>query len=326
MRVDERERDRLERLAASGGHRGTRARIVLLAGAGLSDTAIAAQLGVSRPTVALWRERYAKDAAAALADLPRTGRPAVVRDAVVLAASLTHPPDQPDTARWSARSLAGALGISAFSVRKVWRRWGLVLDGIPTWGTDLPVVGYVREVAGLYLNPPDAALAVRFEGDGYAPRPFRPELTGLVVQRAEPAHRADAGESVRAVLAAIDDARSGVADECFPRQRDRDFVLFLRDVVAAAAGARLAVVVARPQMRGSRLVRGWMADHDAVPVALPPEDVDWAEVLEAMVAASSRANALSAYAAGVTLRERVAEFTALTDRGVDCLSWPYSLG
>lgn len=319
--VDGSERARLERLAAGEGQLAIRARIVLLAGEGLPDTAIAARLGVSRPTVALWRERYAADPEA-LSDLPRTGRPPVVREAVVLAAGATRPPGRGPDATWSARSLASALGISAFSVRKVWRRWRVRPGQPPIHGTPA-LSGSVGAVAGLYLNPPDAAVVVRL--DHTEPEPLPPGLAEVVTER--PATAPDATEPIAKVLRAIDDARTLVPDECFPQQRDRDLVHFLRAVVATSGAARLAVVIARPQMLNSRLVREWAADHDSMPLVLPVADIGWTEVLEALVAmAREPANAVCRCRAAAVLREHTEALLAVSDRSVDCVSWPGALG
>src|SRR6187455_3537497 len=88
-----------------------RARIVLLAGEGLSNTEIATRVGVSRPTVIHWRERYAEGGVAALQDRRRSGRPRRVDDADVVVATLAPPPERLGVTHWSSRLLAGELGI-----------------------------------------------------------------------------------------------------------------------------------------------------------------------------------------------------------------------
>lgn len=321
MRVNEHDRTRLERIAAGGGSRAVRARIVLLAGAGHPDTAIAARLGISRPTVALWRERYQRDAAAGLEDQPRPGRPTVVRDAVVLAASVTHPPQHVPGRAWSARALAGSLRISPFSVRKVWRRWGFTPGTPPTLGLRPPLIANIRELTGLYLNPPDAALTLRVDGEPDLPPEFGSGLARLVVAPSEPAAGTVPG-AFGEVVAAMDDALDGLPDECFPRQRDRDLVGFLRTTPAEHPNEAWRIVVARPQMLQSRLVRDWMDDHPSVPFSLPPSGIGWPDVLEAMVAATADDPETGSRAA-VVLRDRVERLLASAERGVECISWQF---
>src|SRR3954470_3929193 len=88
-----------------------RARIVLLAGEGHSNTEIAARVGVSRPTVIHWRDRYGEGGVAALGDRPRSGRPRRVDEAQVVVATLTPPPQRLGVTHWSSRLLAGELGL-----------------------------------------------------------------------------------------------------------------------------------------------------------------------------------------------------------------------
>ena len=82
-----------------------RARIVLLAAEGLPNAEIARRVGMSRPTVIQWRNRYAAGGVAALGDLERPGRPSVIDDAEVVVATLTAPPESLGVTHWSARLL-----------------------------------------------------------------------------------------------------------------------------------------------------------------------------------------------------------------------------
>src|SRR5438445_5639610 len=87
-----------------------RARIVLLAADGVPNAEIARRVGVSRPTVVGWRQRYLEGGIGGLADLDRPGRPARIDDADVVVATLTRPPESLGVTHWSARLLAGRLG------------------------------------------------------------------------------------------------------------------------------------------------------------------------------------------------------------------------
>jgi transposase len=139
-----------------------RARIVLLAGEGVSNAEIARRVGVSRPTVLLWRDRYQAGGVAALSDLERSGRPSVIDDAEVVVATLTAPPESLGVTHWSARLLATQLGISFASVARIWREWKLQPWRRETFkfSTDPELDAKVRDVVGLYLNPPQKAVVV----------------------------------------------------------------------------------------------------------------------------------------------------------------------
>ena len=139
-----------------------RARIVLLAAQGVSNTAIASMVGVSRPTVILWRNRYAQAGIAGLGDLERSGRPPVIDDLQVVVATLAAPPEHLGVTHWSARLLAKELGISFASVARIWRDNDLKPWKRETFkfSTDPELDAKVRDVVGLYLAPPEKAVVV----------------------------------------------------------------------------------------------------------------------------------------------------------------------
>jgi len=139
-----------------------RARIVLLASEGLSNTQIASTVGVSRPTVILWRNRYMDAGIAGLGDLARSGRPPVIDDLTVVVETLTGPPEHLGVTHWSARLLAKELGISFASVARIWRDNDLKPWKQQTFkfSTDPELDAKVRDVVGLYLNPPAKAVVV----------------------------------------------------------------------------------------------------------------------------------------------------------------------
>src|SRR5213593_2166285 len=89
----------------------TRARIVLAAADGEGTSSIARRLGVSRPTVIQWRDRYARAGVGGLDDAQRSGRPKIVEDARIIAATLEQPPERLGVTHWSTRLLAGELGV-----------------------------------------------------------------------------------------------------------------------------------------------------------------------------------------------------------------------
>ena len=103
-----------------------RARIVLLADAGVGTNEIVHRVGVSKPTVIGWKKRYAADGIAGLEDLPKSGRPAQIDEVAVVLATLEPPPRKLGVTHWSSRLLAEHLGgISNVWVARIWRKWGL---------------------------------------------------------------------------------------------------------------------------------------------------------------------------------------------------------
>ncbi|MGH3931939.1 MAG: helix-turn-helix domain-containing protein [Pseudonocardiaceae bacterium] len=154
------DRPRLEALARSTAVRAglaQRARIVLLAEAGMANAEIARRTGSTRPTVLAWRNRYLAGGISALRDKPRSGRPAKVDEIAVVAATLANagkPPEHLGTAHWSSRLLADELGISFATVARIWRKWGIQPHRIETFkfGIDPELDA---KMVGLYRNPPE---------------------------------------------------------------------------------------------------------------------------------------------------------------------------
>jgi transposase len=149
-----------------------RARIVLLAGEGVPNTQIAERVGVSRPTVNLWRDRYATGGVAALADQPRSGRPREVDEAEIVVRTLEPPPERLGVTHWSSRLLGKELGISNVTVARFWKKWDIQPWRTETFkfSTDPELEAKVRDVVGLYVNPPDNAIVLCLDEKSRAPR------------------------------------------------------------------------------------------------------------------------------------------------------------
>jgi transposase len=200
-----------------------RARIVLLAADGISNAQIARTAGVSRPTVIGWRDRYVQGGIAALEDEPRSGRPAVIDEIDVVVATLANggrPPQQLGISHWSARFLAGELGISFASVARIWRKWDIQphrIEGF-RFSADPELEFKIRDVVGLYLDPPANAVVVSVDEksqiqalDRTAPMlPLRP---GLPARRSYDYKR----NGTTTLFAALEVATGKItADACYP--------------------------------------------------------------------------------------------------------------
>ena len=134
----------------------------MLAAEGRSNVEIGRLVGVSLPTVRLWRGRYRAGGTGALGDLHRSGRPAVHDETSIIAVTLEPPPANLGVRHWSARLLADHLDISFATVARIWRRWGLQPWKAETFkfSTDPELEAKIRDVVGLYLDPPTKAVVV----------------------------------------------------------------------------------------------------------------------------------------------------------------------
>ncbi len=125
-----------------------RAWILVLAAEGHSNSEIGRRVGVSLPTVRVWRSRYTTGGLAQLDDLPRSGRPAVHDEQTIIAATLDPPPEKLGVTHWSSRVLGDHLNMSFATVARVWRRWGLKpwKSETFTFSTDPELEAKIRDV------------------------------------------------------------------------------------------------------------------------------------------------------------------------------------
>jgi transposase len=140
-----------------------RAEIILRAADGLNNCAIASAAGVTRQTVRLWRERFAKHRLDGLGDEPRCGAPRRIGDdriEEIVTKTLEAKPA--DATHWSTRGMAKASGISAASVHRIWRAFSLQPHRTETFklSSDPQFVEKVRDIVGLYLDPPEKAVVI----------------------------------------------------------------------------------------------------------------------------------------------------------------------
>lgn len=171
------DRDRLHVLTQSSSapkHSALRARIVLLAAHGHSNTAIAEHLGVSRPTVIFWRTRYRERGLPGLVDAPKSGRPRIVEQRSIISATVNEPPQKYGAEHWTSRMLAQHLQIGKTTVQAAWREYGIAphrRDGF-TFATVPAFNATITTIVGLHLGTHTNAVAL-----ATAPRPRHREWT-----------------------------------------------------------------------------------------------------------------------------------------------------
>lgn len=160
------ERARLEawaRRRSSAQALALRSRIVLLAAEGLKNTQIAECLGIDHATVRKWRSRFAARRLEGVLDEPRPGRPRTITDEQVeevIVRTLETTPR--DATHWSTRSMAREVGLTQSAVLRIWRAFGLQPHRQETWklSKDPQFIEKVRDVVGLYLDPPERAVVL----------------------------------------------------------------------------------------------------------------------------------------------------------------------
>src|SRR6478609_8499945 len=260
-----------------------RAWIILLAAEGLPNAEIARRVGVSRPTVVGWRSRYQAGGVAALVDLDRSGRPTVIDEADVVVATLTAPPAELGVTHWSARLLARQLGISFASVARIWRKWNLQPWRVETFkfSTDPELDAKVRDVVGLYLNPPDKAIVLSIDEksqlqalDRTAPiLPLRP---GIPEKQTHDYVR----HGTTTLFAALEVATGKVTDACMPRHTHAEFLAFLKQVAKAYPRVHLHIVCDNYATHKHPTVKAWLAKHPRITMHFTPTSGSWLNMVE----------------------------------------------
>jgi len=165
--LSEGERETLERWARrrrSAAGLAQRSRIVLACAQGATNTAVAERMGVSVPTVRRWRGRFAERGLDGLLDEPRPGRPRTISDdrveEVIVKTLETVPPD--GGTHWSTRQMAAATGLNQTAISRIWRAFGLQPHRVEQFklSKDPLFVEKVRDIVGLYLDPPERAVVL----------------------------------------------------------------------------------------------------------------------------------------------------------------------
>src|SRR3954452_4860130 len=260
-----------------------RARIVLLAAEGVPNAEIARRVGVSRPTVIGWRQRYDEAGIAGLADLDRPGPATLIDEADVVVATLTKPPPELGVTHWSARLLADRLGISFASVARIWRKWHLQPWRVETFkfSTDPELDAKVRDVVGLYLAPPDKAVALSIDEksqvqalDRTAPTlPLRP---GIPEKQTHDYIR----HGTTTLFAALEVATGKVTDACHPRHTHAEFLAFLKQVARAYPRVQLHIVCDNYGTHKHPAVKAWLAKNPRITMHFTPTSGSWLNMVE----------------------------------------------
>jgi transposase len=290
LRLCEGDRGRLEAVTRSStvaAGLAQRARIVLLAAEGVANTEIAERVGVSRPTVNAWRDRYEAGGIAALEDRPRPGRPGRVDEVAVLAETLADqgkPPPELGVRHWSARLLADRLGISFSTVARIWRKWKIQPHRVETFkfSTDPELEPKLRDVVGLYLNPPNNAVVVSVDEKSQIQAldrtaPMLPLAPGLAERRTHDYKR----HGTTTLFAALEVATGKItADACYPRHTNAEFLKFLRQVARAHPRVALHVICDNYSTHSHENIRTWLAKNPRITLHFTPTSCSWLNMAE----------------------------------------------
>lgn len=274
------------RSKASPARVAERTRIVLLASEGLPAAAIAERVGCSRPTVLLWRDRYAKTGLLGLEDEPRSGRPRTLPTRLeerIIVATLAGPPKSLGVTQWSSRLLARRLGVSHVTVTRVWRTHGLKPHRTQTFkfSTDPDLERKITDVVGLYLHPPEGAVVLCV--DEKSPiqalertQPILPLRPGLAKRATHDYVR----HGTATLFAALEVATGRVTDRTFERHRHEEFLAFLKLVAKAYPKRQLHIVLDNYGTHTHPEVKDWLGRHSRIQLHFTPKGASWLNLVE----------------------------------------------
>ena len=268
-----------------------RARIVLLAADGVPGKQIAARVGCAEPTVVMWRSRFTGRGLAGLIDAPRSGKPATIGQSVrdeILATTLTEPPVDLGITHWSSRLLADRLRragkpVSHATVARVWKLFGIQPHRFGTFkfSTDPELEAKVRDIVGLYLDPPDKAVVLCVDEKSQIQAldrtaPMLPVRPGLPASRTHDYVR----HGTTTLFAALEVATGKVTGACYDRHRHDEFLKFLKQVAKAYPRVELHVVADNYATHKHPAVKAWLARNPRITMHFTPTSGSWMNLVE----------------------------------------------
>ena len=262
-----------------------RAEIVLLAADGMTNLAIAERLGITRVTVATWRGRFAAGRLDGLVDEPRPGAPRKIGDDKIAEVVTTTLETMPAAAtHWSTRSMAKATGVSISTVHRIWRAFSLQPHRSETFklSTDPLFVEKVRDIVGLYLDPPDRALVLCVDEKSHIQaldrtQPLLPMRPGQAERRTHDYQR----HGTTSLFAALDVKAGTIIGKCMPRHRAQEFRRFLDTVENnVPADLDIHVIMDNASSHKTKLIRDWFAKRPRWHTHFTPTSSSWINQVE----------------------------------------------
>ncbi len=275
---------RLRRRRTSQGQ-ALRAHIVLKAAQGLTISAIARELGTSRSTVRVWRDRFFERRLDGLLDEPRPGAPRRIGDDKITEVVTRTLESQPEHAtHWSRRSMAKATGLSATSVHRIWRAFSLQphRQEVFKLSSDPLFVEKVRDIVGLYLDPPQKALVLCVDEKSQIQaldrsQPLLPLRPGQAERRSHDYKR----HGTTSLFAALDVKAGKVIGQCFKRHRASEFRKFLDTLESNVPdGLDIHIILDNASSHKTQLIRDWFAKRPRWHVHFTPTSASWINQVE----------------------------------------------
>jgi transposase len=263
-----------------------RSRIVLLAAAGLQNQQIATHLSIDRETAGRWRHRYLESGLAGIEkDAPRPGRrPSISQAKVREVVNKTIHSTPSDATHWSTRTMAAEAGISAASVRRIWKRHGLKPHLIRTFklSSDPHFIEKLHDVVGLYLDPPEHALVLSVDEKSQIQaldrtQPGLPLKKGRCGTMTHDYKR----HGTTTLFAALNTVDGTVIGTCMPRHRHQEWLKFLKLIDTKTPRDKdLHLIVDNYATHKQPAVKQWLTKHPRFHIHFTPTSASWLNMIE----------------------------------------------
>ena len=262
-----------------------RARLVLASATGTSNSDVARHFRVTRPTVGKWRARFVTHRLDGLLDEPRPGAPRTIADETiedVLRLTLESTPR--DATHWSTRRMGERVGLSQTTVMRIWHAFGLQPHRVETFklSTDPLFIEKVRDVVGLYLNPPAHALVLSVDEKSQIQaldrtQPMLPLRPGQVERHTHDYVR----HGVTSLYAALETRSGAVLGECFPRHRAVEFRKFLDRIdETVPPDLDIHLILDNASTHKTPLIKRWLAKRPRYHLHFTPTSSSWLNMVE----------------------------------------------
>ena len=263
-----------------------RAKIVLACAEGIPNKEVAARFAVTPQMVGKWRARFVERRLEGLSDEPRPGQPRKITDErveEVIVKTLEQAPPGGDT-HWSTRSMAAATGLNQTAVSRIWRAFGLKPHREQSWklSADPQFIEKVRDIVGLYLDPPERALVLCVDEKSQIQaldrtQPLLPMRPGQAERRTHDYKR----HGTTSLFAALDVKAGTIIGQCMPRHRAQEFRRFLDTVEnSVPADLDVHVIMDNASSHKTKLIRDWFAKRPRWHTHFTPTSASWINHVE----------------------------------------------
>jgi len=271
-----------------------RVNIVLGAAEGLANHVLARDLSTSLPTVLSWRKRYEREGLAGLfTDRPRSGRPKQIsekREAAIVEATIKTTPR--DATHWSVRTMAASQKVSSATVQRIWKKHKLQPHRVESFkfSNDPEFAPKVRDIVGLYMNPPDKAIILSVDEKSQIQaldrtQPILPLRPGLPERQTHDYQR----HGTTTLFAALHVLEGTVIGECQPRHRHQEFLRFLDRIDQSIdSGQEIHLVLDNYGTHKHPEVKKWLAERPRYHVHFTPTSSSWLNQIERWFAEITR--------------------------------------